>query len=40
MNTYPSTELVALATAQGFEVTPELIALLTSAYELGVEDTY
>ena len=37
---YPSNDLAALAIEQGFTVTPELVALLISAYDLGVEDTY
>lgn len=37
---YPSDDLATLATEQGFTVTPELVALLVSAYDLGVEDTY
>ena len=40
MNTYPLSELTDMATAKGFDVTPELIALLNDAYQLGVEDTY
>lgn len=40
MNTYPDIELVEMANAKGFTVSPELISLLTQAYELGVEDTY
>ena len=37
---YPNIELVEMANAQGFTVTPELIELLNKAYDLGVEDTY
>ena len=40
MNTYPMSELTDMAIAKGLELTPELIALLNDAYELGVEDTY
>ena len=40
MNTYPNIELVEMANAYGFAVTPEIIELLNKAYELGVEDTY
>ena len=38
--TYPICELTDMATAKGLELTPELIALLNDAYELGVSDTY
>ena len=40
MNTYPMSELTDMATAKGLTITPELIALLNDAYELGVTDTY
>lgn len=40
MNTYPMSELTEMATAKGLELTPELIALLNDAYELGYEDAY
>ena len=40
MDTYPATVLAEIALTKGFDLTPELIALLDEAYELGVKDTY
>ena len=40
MTLYPLTELLDMAIAKGLEITPELTAILSDAYELGVQDTY
>jgi hypothetical protein len=36
----PVDELGVMAWRKGFDVTPELLELLTAAYNRGVEDTY
>ena len=38
--TYPLNELTDMATSRGLEITPELIALLDDAYQLGYGDAY